>query len=406
MRIGILSPFNPDFIRDAFNQECIPNINTHANAVNTLVYGLLKLGHQIKVYTVHPTIRDVQKICGTNIEIVMVPFYFMPHRPDFTLKIPHSQTFMLNQFYLPKRLYNEVSADIDTIDLIHAHWTYEYANAAKRFADKKPVFVTVRDWAPYIRSIQETLIGKIEWKIKYKVFRDVMSESKIQIIANSDYTYNRIVSDYPEKEVPIIPNPIKKDYIITSKYDLSIKNQFVSISQDLCDPRKNIGCLLKAFMLYKKQFPKAQLHLVGSFDSENELFLEWSKSNLLDGVVLHGKLNHEQLIHLLDKMSCLIHPSLEETFGNILLEAMSRCIPCIGGRESGAVPQVLGDGKYGLLCDIKQPEAIVEAMNFLRDKSVVDIITQSASSMLLQQYASDIIANKHIELYSRKLYSE
>lgn len=153
--------------------------------------------------------------------------------------------------------------------------------------------------------------------------------------------------------------------------------------------------------MYRKDYPEAELHLVGGYEEESETFKSWKDNGWLQGVTLHGSLPHDDLAMLLDQMSCLVHPSVEETFGNILLEAMSRCVPCIGGENAGAVPDVLGRGKYGIVCDIKSPKAIYEAMVKMNKPEVARQIQQEATKMLKENYSSDVIVKKHIELFEK-----
>lgn len=123
----------------------------------------------------------------------------------------------------------------------------------------------------------------------------------------------------------------------------------------------------------------------------------------MKSVVFYGRLPYNEVLNLMDEMSCLIHPSLEETFGNILLEAMARCVPCIGGEQSGAVPQVLGNGEYGVLCNVHEPQSIYEAMCKLTDWDLADRYAHKATEMLIRTYSSEIIAKKHVELFQSGL---
>ena len=225
-----------------------------------------------------------------------------------------------------------------------------------------------------------------------------MDCSKVHLIANSKYTYDKIVSDYPQKNVNIIFNPIDECYIIERKQK-DVSDNFISIAQIVDDPRKNIESLLKAFSIYNKQHEDAKLHIVGGINRNSDTYKRWDREGLLKNVVLFGNMKHAEMMRLMDEMSCLVHPSLEETFGNILLEAMSRCVPCIGGKESGAVHSVLGDGKYGMVCDITKPDEIKDKMELIHDKKYITDITVEATGMLKEMYASTSIGAKHLDLY-------
>lgn len=391
MRIGIVAPFNPKSIANFLDEDNIPAINTSATAVNTLVSEFLEQGHHVVIFTLSTILPQKYMILrGRHVTVHLIPSGLLPN-------ILGVRQLVLGQFYLPKRLKGVIKKEINNIDVLHAHWTYEYAKAASMFSDLIPVFDTVRDWCPYQLSIMKGK-KKIDWILKNMTFKSVMKDNNIVFVANSHYTKKMIIDSYPNKNVPIIPNPIDKSWILEKKKN-HVQHQIISIASGLCSPRKNIGKLIEAFVEYRKIYPDAKLHLVGSYDSKASNFLEWKNRGWLEDVVFYGSVPHNQLIDLLDNMSFMVHPAWEETFGNILLESMSRCVPCIGGKSSGAVPDVLGHGEYGLLCDINDDKSILESMISISDDCISIILQQKATRMLKITYASDVIVKKHIEMY-------
>ena len=391
MRIGIVGPFNPLSVIDYLDDTDVKSINETATAVNTLVREFLAQGHQVKVFTLSTTLPNLYRVLkGRNIEIVLIPTGIIPRFLGF-------HQMAVGSFYLPQRIARCIKKRINDVDVLHAHWTYEYARAASFFSTIIPVFDTVRDWCPYQMTLQKNWRGKYDWKLKHMLFKKVMADSSIYFIANSSYTYQMIIGHFRGKKVSIIPNPIESSWILRSKLK-QVSNTFISISTNVFDPRKNIECLLDAFRLYRNLYPEAVLHLIGRYE-ENDVFRTWKQGGKLVGVVFHGAIPHSDLASLLDDMSCLIHPSLEETFGNILLEAMSRCVICIGGDKSGAVPEVLGYGEFGFLCDITSAQSIFDAMLKTNNLELVNRIQRQATEMLINSYSSTRIVEKHIELF-------
>ena len=395
MNIGIIAPFNPACIARYLYGKDIPSINNNATAVNTLVVEFLRQGHTVKIFTLTPKApHKYETFKGKNVCVYLVPTGLFPRLCGY-------RQFKLWQFYLPQRLARIVHKELNDLDVLHAHWTYEYAKAASLLSDEKKVFVTVRDWCPYQLGIMRGM-KKIAWFLKYITFKQVMTDDKITFVANSNYTYEKIVDAYPEKIIPIIPNPIDKSWILDKKKK-QVSYNVISIAQGLNSARKNIGKLLEAFCEYRKLFSNAQLHLVGRYDKHSDMYINWKNNGWLEGVIFHGTMPHEELSALLDEMSFMVHPAWEETFGNILLEAMSRCVPCIGGEKSGAVPVVLGNGQYGLICDINNSKSILDAMIKMNDEKLSTAIQNRATTMIKSTYSSEIIANRHIGLYMGKL---
>lgn len=396
MNIGIVSPFNPHFMQDYLEGKSIPSLHNSAMAVNTLVKALVDKGNYVKVFTTCPNIKSTRILSGRNLTVFLVPSCLLYFKPSF------SHSFLLDSYYLPKRLSRVIKKELSTLDVIHAHWTYDFALACIPFISQVPIYVTVRDWCPYIMSMQKGIMNQIAWGIKYKMFKKIMMCTEIQLIANSWYTYKKIMSAYPNRSVEVIFNPIDERYILKEKKK-EIKNQFITIAQIVDDPRKNIETLLKAFKMYRGKLNSAHLHVIGHINKNGNTYLSWENSELLEGVTMYGNIDHEKMMEMIDDMSCLVHPSLEETFGNILLEGMARCLPCIGGRDSGAVPFVLGQGEYGILCDVTDPVSLYKGMIKVNDHDVVDGIVASASSMLSNYYSSEIISQKHIQLYESRV---
>ena len=393
MNILILSPFNPLEFSEFLNEDSanIPNINAGASAVHTVVREFLKDGHQVTVITYN---MQKKPICDCCLRGKLLTIEILPQNTIFP------KGMVLVRWYMVKRMIKVINKYIDKCDVIHAHWTYDFALAASHFSSVKPVFCTVRDWAPYIYSLSKSLY----WYVSLKVAKKVYADSNIHFIANSEYTYSKIKEEYKDKDVFIIYNPIMKDNILKSRQDYPEKMFFVSVSQSN-DTRKNYKKLLEAFQIVrsKKSF-ETELWLIGGcFTLDSSVCQEWKSLGLLDDVQLMGAKNRKELFALLDKASAMVHPALEETFGNILLEAMARRLPVIGGKASGAVPKVLGDGKFGWTCDVTDENDIAKVMLSLHNNSEMPKKVENATLQLLKVYSSDVIAQEHIKLYQKML---
>ena len=396
MRIGIASPFNPRFLSDYYDDGTdIPSFYDGATSVNLYVKGLLKLGHEVVVFTFFPQEffpngEIYRRIVGKQITV-----YIMSNKVK---DLP-----LLWLYELPRRAAHLIQTEIDNLDILHAEWTYEYGVAISLFSKRKPIFCSVRDWCPYQRSIQTNKGLQYYWKCKQVWFNRVMRCKKYIYIANSDYTEKQIISAYPEKHIVKIPNPLNSEKILLSRKEQPKDPVFISICQNLEENRKNIKSLCAAFQVYLKDRPMARLILIGKYSAT------WKKSmetqGLLYRVTLKGNVPYESVFEELDQATCLIHPSLEETFGNIFLEGMCRRIPCIGGQKSGAVSQILGEGKYGVLCDVSRVNDLYSAMKKIEDQDLVERIVNNSTEYIIKTYTETIIAQKHIDLFNSAIHT-
>lgn len=396
MRIGVASWFNPKVISDLLfdnDVENIPDINKGISSVNTLVREMVLQGCNVVVFTYGAIKKKHIVLEGEKVKV---------HILNSEYGIRGLSNF--DRLYMQPRLTKVIESEIANIDVLHAHWTYDFALVAKKFERILPVFCSVRDWCPYIMSMNVALKDRIIWQLYYYIFKRVMNSDRIHFIANSDYTKKQILGSYPLKHVDIIPNPIYKGYVLEKKVDRPAKPVFIAISQSAGGKRKNYDVLIKAFHLYRNHRPDAELRLVGNGFGEGSALVErWRIEKLLDGVRLYGFVSHEELMEVIDTSTALIHPSLEETFGNILLEGMARCTIVIGGDKSGAVPQVLGYGKYGILCDVTDPKSICDAMIKTENEELVLKYTRNATSYLKNNYCSDSVVQAHLNLYEKYL---
>ena len=137
--------------------------------------------------------------------------------------------------------------------------------------------------------------------------------------------------------------------------------------------------------------------MIGAYDEEK--VNAWRGKGLLNQVELRGSIDHDSVISVLDGCSVLVHPAMEETFGNILLEGMARRIPVIGGLHAGGVPQVLGQGKYGILCDVTSVDSLLQAMLKAEDPKIAQPLIADATTYLQQNFSSDVVGKKHLQVY-------
>lgn len=389
MRIGLLFGLDDktvlDYIgesdRDIIRQSCLRN---NAPAVNTLMLSLLKAGHFVRVFTI------AQK--NFVIKADQIEIYGMAPVDNYFIK------YTFGCFVDAQRIKDVLKNHYEDLDVIHAHWTYVYAYAAKAIGTQKPVYVTVRDWASYIWKIESTK-NKVFWSFRVLMNELVVRNKNIKLVANSPYTAERIKKKLGI-EVPTIPNSIKDKFVTKTEHKNPDVFTILCISSSN-DKRKNVVTLLKAYQLFRKKRLQCKLRLIGpSFINGNPTIETWRNLDLLDGVELLGPIQHEELKKYLDSASVFVTPSLEETFGNTLLESIARKVPVIGGEQSGAVPFVLHHGKAGILCDVASASAIDEKIEYVYSHpNEMRLLTNEAYMIINKEYSETAVCEKHIKMY-------
>lgn len=172
--------------------------------------------------------------------------------------------------------------------------------------------------------------------------------------------------------------------------------------------RKNIMCLLRAFhTLSRKYGPnEIQLDMVGeaertAHDQNHKADLQAYAQEHTLNVQWFG--HHTHTNPFISAAHVLVLPSYHEGFGRVLVEAMVMRLPVIGSR-SGAIPEVLADGKRGALFDPDDPHELAQLLEnelFLSPRSVTELeqialeIDHLCSSTAHAKQVNDIYAQLH-----------
>lgn len=136
------------------------------------------------------------------------------------------------------------------------------------------------------------------------------------------------------------------------------------------DPKKNVRGVLKA-MLLLRQRDQMSLPLVITNVSPayvNAVLSEINGQELADDIVLSGYVPNSVLPLVYNAATLFLCPSLRESFGLPILEAMACGTPVITS-SSSAMPEVAGNA--ALLIDPEQPERIAGAIHQLKRNSAL-----------------------------------
>lgn len=111
-----------------------------------------------------------------------------------------------------------------------------------------------------------------------------------------------------------------------------------------------------------------------------------------------GPLDDRDLHDAYDACSVLLHPSENESFGMVLLEAWSHGRPVIGRRSCGAVASIIQEGRDGLLCD--RADEMAEAIeDLLRDPHRARLLGEAGRSRVREGFTWDAVASKVEAVY-------
>ena len=114
---------------------------------------------------------------------------------------------------------------------------------------------------------------------------------------------------------------------------------------------KNLELLGKIFPALLAKQPDLSLVLVGDGPYREELQGRLGKSRR---VHFTGMVQGEKLAGLFASADIFVFPSLTDTFGNSVIEALASGVPCIVS-DQGGPPEIIVDGECGLVFDSRRP---------------------------------------------------
>jgi glycosyltransferase involved in cell wall biosynthesis len=126
-------------------------------------------------------------------------------------------------------------------------------------------------------------------------------------------------------------------------------------------PFKHAEVVIEAFGLLMKRGVKARLFMAGNGAMGPMLEERCRQLSISEAVHWLGNVNPERLLQASD---IFVLASVGEAFGMVLAEALACGVPVVGSR-SGAIPEIVEDGKTGFLATPLDPASFADAIERL-----------------------------------------
>lgn len=392
MHIGIAGPVDLSPLRQRIPEGELPPTRSFP-LIGQLANVLLERGHTLSIFAGSTEIVDTRKFEGERLQIFVCPL--RPRRSVY-------------DFYAQERRHLTQAMQKGGCDLIHAHWTYEFAAAA--LDSGVPSLITAHDSPLAILRYFALTRYFPFWTTRTALGAIVMRRAR-QMTAVSPYCKAHIIQLLrPSAPIHVVPNGIPQHLLDLgharlAKGEPSRPLVLATVLQGFQE-RKNPKSILRAFAKIRRTRPDATLKMFGT-DYENGGAADlWSrKHHLNDGVCFMGAIGHEALMQeLISSVHILIHPAKEESFGMAPLEAMALGIPVIGGKSSGGVPYVLDNGRAGILVKVTDPNAITSAvLELTSDKTLRTNLARAAWKRAGEEFSLDIMVERYLACYETVL---
>lgn len=376
MNILLAGPFLTEGLRAASGLKFLGAPGGYAQTpLVPLAAELHERGHHVHVVTLDPRVRQTEDHYEQRLRLTFCP---LRAPPQYRTRVRALDLFKQEISQLV-----EVMASSDA-DILHAHWTYEYAEAAVRVKSKSHL-VTMHDlgW-DYLFHFRDAY-RFMRLLMKYRVMHKIRNLSVVSpFMAKKAKSYGYFGN------VHIIPNSITMPDLKEPRSAALDTPIFVTIGNR--GRVKNVMASVEAFSHIRKSIGGAQLHLFG--DGLDEQFA------VGPGIFAHGATSHPKLMEFLQKQATLlIHPARLETFGVIIAEAKARGVPVVAGERSGGAAYVCGT-EGGVLVDIENPNAIARAaLDFVKDRTMYEEASGKAIEDVRARFDVRVVADGYLKLY-------
>jgi len=398
MHIGIVGPIASADIVHLLDDDSLRLPKGYAGAplLVCLIEGLLQRGHRVSAFSVSADMPLNRKASvtagGKKFSISFCPMRPRAWQPNGWLPGRIVDFFGFERNALQHAIKREAP------DVIHAHWAYEFALAA--LATKIPHVVTCHD-SPYkvarLASCSRLTVSAYRW-LRILMARKVMRNSKC-MTAVSPYMRDEIQA-LTTARIAVVPNPVDNLALALARHrEVPVVPRLAMVCNGWSD-LKNPQPALLAFAELRISSPDAELHLFGHDFGPGETAESWcTQRRIENGMVFHGSLPHQRLLQSLAELDLLLHPSLEESFGVVIAEALTMGLPVVAGKSSGAVPWVVGGG--GHLCDVRSPEDIKKTLLSVLDSKRYGRLSSEGMASARDRFSADQVIDQYLNLYKQ-----
>ncbi|MBS4033791.1 MAG: glycosyltransferase [Ignavibacterium sp.] len=352
------------------------------------------------------TIRWLNALNEYGAKIVLFSFYEPDHRlynnsnkfEFFTLKLSPNLR-MRNDKQFSKLNYLKAVNRVKKIiresrpDILHAHYASSYGliGSLTKF---HPFILSV--WGADIFNFpeQSPLHKAI---IKYNL-------SKADRILSTSVVMKSQTQKYTTKNIEVTPFGIDKNSFKAFKVNgiFSPKDIVIGTIKSL-EQKYGIEFLVKAFHKIKNKYPDKSLKLliVGIGSQEKYLKQLVNELGLEKDTTFTGFIKHNEIPKYHNMIDIFVSASIDdsESFGVAILEA-SACEKPVIVSNVGGLPEVVENGKTGIVVEPKSTSEIFEAISKLIDNpELAQKMGANGRMRVLEKYTWDYSVEKMISVY-------
>ena len=255
------------------------------------------------------------------------------------------------------------------IELIHAHLTYSsiWSAIASRLT-KVPAIASLHVSPNATRTLKDSALHRVATDLRDRLMRAILNRwSRIVVMVSGALRDDYLARGLAPQKVRVVHNGIELDRFRRPREESRARLERelgipagppIIATVAVLRPQKGIEVLLEA----ARSVRDAYFVIIG----DGPLRAEWTKLagtlGVADRVRWAGF--RGDVDALLAGCDLFVHPSLDDAFPTVLLEAMAAGLPIVASRVGG-IPEIVNPGVTGELVPPNDPAALAAAINAL-----------------------------------------
>ena len=216
----------------------------------------------------------------------------------------------------------------------------------------------------------------------------VVVSRELKHIYSEDFKKNDI-----KCQVEYIPNFLE---VLPKKINKLDNKNIISVGR--LEPEKGFLDLVSVFKLMELKDGDVYLNLVGDGSQKDKIFKNIVDNNISRKVRMPGYLDFEELNKLYEKSSLYLMTSYTESFGLVLIEAMSHGIPVIAFSCAEGAKELINNGVNGYLINNRNEHEMADkAVKLLNNPDKLKELGENARTTALK-YSKDEVKKMWIKL--------
>lgn len=314
----------------------------------------------------------------------------VPNKNDFKYAVKRVNIFKIIKEAIKAlnilRIKRKVLIDaIDSCDSDVIISTRDYTN--KYLGEYRNNNVIAIGWEHNHPHGDKVIMKRLRNSCKY-LDKLVVVSRDLKHIYSEDFKNNDI-----KCQVEYIPNFLEK---LPKKINKLDNKNIISVGR--LEPEKGFLDLVSVFKLIELKDGEVYLNLVGDGSQKDKIFKNIVDNNISRKVKMPGYLDFEELNKLYEETSLYLMTSYTESFGLVLIEAMSHGIPVIAFSCAEGARELINNGVNGYLINNRNEHEMADrAVKLLNNPDKLKELGENARTTALK-YSKDEVKKMWIKL--------